>query len=173
MYSRTVTPDVSDYLDASALRGCRHETNVLTDTGCVPSIDLVDETYLVADPAEVADRFRDPARRRLYWPGLQLSVFMDRGDAGLRWFVTGELVGSSEVWLEPAGDGVILHYFLRADPTRRGSDTEPLTGPGWWVRSVGRRAARRYASAFKQHGWALKDEMERGRAPGMPRTAAG
>ena len=136
----------------------------------MPSIDLVDESFLVADPVQVAELFADPALWRAWWPGLTLSVFMDRGLAGMRWTVTGELVGSSEVWLEPAADGVILHYFLRAEPTRPGSDTEPLGGDTRRARRTARRAARRHAAAFNQHSWALKDRLERGRAPGMPRT---
>ncbi|MEP6463354.1 MAG: polyketide cyclase / dehydrase and lipid transport [Frankiaceae bacterium] len=136
----------------------------------MPSIDLIDESYLVADPAEVAARFHDPALWRSWWPELDLTVFTDRGLAGLRWTVTGELAGSSEVWLEAAGDGVILHYFLRAEPTRPGSDTEPLRG--WRVRRSAQRAAGRHATAFKQRCWALKDELEGGRAPGMPRVPA-
>ncbi len=50
-----------------------------------------------------------------WWPELQLSIFMDRGDKGVRWSISGALVGSSEIWLEPFADGVIVHYYLRAD----------------------------------------------------------
>jgi hypothetical protein len=141
------------------------------DTDHVPSIDLVEESYLVADPALVADRFHQPALWRSWWPDLELTVFMDRGTAGLRWTVSGSLVGSSEVWLEPAGDGVILHYFLRADPTRPGSDSEPLSGSAWRVRRTARRIARQHATGFNRRSWDLKDELEAGRAPGMPRTS--
>lgn len=144
--------------------------NSTRDTGPVPSIDLLDESFLVADPARVAAEFGDPARWPAWWPGLRLTVFMDRGAAGFRWTVTGDVVGSTEIWLEPFGDGVIMHYFLRADPTRPGSDTEPLSGSPWRVRRGARRAARRQAAAFKRHSWALKDALERGRAPGMPRA---
>lgn len=136
----------------------------------MPSIDLLDESFLVADPARLAEAFADPALWRAWWPNQTLTVFMDRGAAGFRWTVTGEVVGSSEVWLEPFGDGVILHYFLRADPTRPGSATEPLGGLPWRVRRVARRIVRREAAAFKRRSWALKDSLERGRAPGMPRT---
>lgn len=139
----------------------------------VPSIDLVDESYLVADHQHVTDLFHDPALWRLWWPDLHLTVRMDRGLKGLRWAVSGRAVGSSEVWLEPAGDGVILHYFLRAEPTRPGSDTEPLRGWFWWRRRVARSVGRRHSAAFKHHSWALKDSLERGRAPGMPRVTVG
>src|SRR3982750_2370520 len=90
----------------------------------------MDETFVVVDPATLAARLRDPALVRRAWPGLDLVVFMDRGDQGIRWSITGDLVGSCEIWLEPYGDGVIVHYFLRADPPRRGSRTEPVVGSG-------------------------------------------
>lgn len=31
--------------------------------------------------------------------------------------VTGALSGSMEIWLEPSLDGVLLHYFLHAEPS--------------------------------------------------------
>ncbi|ETB52103.1 hypothetical protein O976_10520, partial [Mycobacterium avium subsp. paratuberculosis 10-8425] len=51
---------------------------------------------------------------------LRLQVVEDRGDKGIRWSVTGALTGTMEVWLEPLKeglDGVVLHYFLHAEPT--------------------------------------------------------
>src|SRR3954470_24107412 len=89
----------------------------------------MDETFVVVDPATLAARLRDPALVRRAWPGLDLVVFMDRGDQGIRWSITGDLVGRCQIWLEPFGDGVIVHYSLRAAPPRRGSRTEPLAGP--------------------------------------------
>ena len=64
----------------------------------------------------LAAEFATPARWRALWPDLDLEVMTDRGDEGLRWTVTGALVGTMEVWLEPVLDGTLLHYFLRADP---------------------------------------------------------
>ncbi|WP_019698948.1 hypothetical protein [Mycobacterium avium] len=66
--------------------------------------------------AAVADR----ASWRRWWPDLRLQVVEDRGDKGIRWSVTGALTGTMEVWLEPLKeglDGVVLHYFLHAEPT--------------------------------------------------------
>ena len=40
----------------------------------------------------------------------------DRGAVGHRWSVNGALTGTMEVWLEPSLDGVILNYFLHAEP---------------------------------------------------------
>ena len=138
----------------------------------MPLVDLMDETFVVAEPATVAARLRDPQLLRRAWPGLDLVVFMDRGDAGIRWSVTGELVGSCEIWLEPFGDGVIVHYFLRADPTERGSRTEPWSGhsPRQQRRAV--RMAREHATHWKAVLHRVKDELEAGRAVGEPAAAA-
>ena len=40
----------------------------------------------------------------------------DRGVKGVQWAVRGALTGSMEIWLEPVGDGTVVHWFLRADP---------------------------------------------------------
>jgi hypothetical protein len=126
----------------------------------------MDETFVVADVSVLAARLRDPALVRRAWPGLDLVVFMDRGDAGIRWTVTGDLVGSCEIWLEPYGDGVIVHYFLRADPTRRGSRTEPRTGEPRSLQRQAIRIGREHATRWKAVLHRLKDELESGRQPG-------
>lgn len=84
---------------------------------------------------------------------------MDRGAAGIRWNITGALVGSMEIWLEayePPLDGVLLHFYLRADPAALGSTTEPapLAGRAAAAESV------RWATSSKRNFWNLKDEME-------------
>jgi hypothetical protein len=131
-----------------------------------PLIDVVDESFVYADPEQVAERLREPTRLRRWWPDLDLAVFQDRGEAGMRWTVTGSLVGTSEIWLEPADEGVLVHYYLRADPTRPGSRTEPVTGAPRRLTRLGQRLATGHAKAFKQSVWALKDELEGDRAPG-------
>ncbi len=83
----------------------------------MPTVDLVDETFLVVDPAALVAEVADPSRWRQWWPHLTLEVFMDRGSDGLRWNVRGALVGSAEIWLERVGDGVVLHHYLRVDPS--------------------------------------------------------
>ncbi len=132
----------------------------------MPQIDLVDETFLVAEPARVAAELHDRATWRAWWPDLALTVFQDRGDAGLRWTVTGGLVGTMEVWLEPWGDGVLLHYYLRADPTAPGSDATALQVD----RRTAQRETRRRAWQVKDAVNALKDRLEAGRPVGEPLT---
>jgi hypothetical protein len=136
----------------------------------MPSVDLVDETFIVAEPAVLAQVVADRRRWATWWPELELVVFMDRGLNGIRWTVMGELVGSCEIWLEAHGDGVLLHYYLRADPTEPGSRTVPRQLPD---SPRGHREMatirRRHAIRWKQHVWQLKDELEADRPVGMPR----
>jgi hypothetical protein len=80
------------------------------------SIQVADETFVCADPVEVGRAVADPANWHKWWPDLRLAVVEDRGPAGHRWTVTGALTGTMEIWLEPSFDGVILHYFLHAEP---------------------------------------------------------
>ena len=126
----------------------------------------MDETFVVVDPATLAARLRDPSVVRRAWPGLELVVFMDRGDQGIRWSITGDLVGSCEIWLEPFGDGVIVHYFLRADPTRRGSRTEPIVGSTPRLQRRAVKLGRDHATRWKSFLHAVKDELEAGRPAG-------
>jgi hypothetical protein len=81
------------------------------------SVQISDETFVCADPAEVGRAVGDPASWRRWWPDLRLTVVEDRGPAGVRWTVAGALTGTMEVWLETMMDGVILHYFLHAEPS--------------------------------------------------------
>lgn len=127
-------------------------------------VDLIDETYIVCDPESAARAVHDPERWRRWWPDLRLTVFMDRGEQGIRWSAVGDPAGSVEIWLEPVGDGVLLHHYLRLDPA--GADpADPRD-----VRRCVRDRARR-ARSWKVHAWALKDELEGARAPGVGREA--
>ena len=159
-----------------------------------PPVDLVDETFVVADRTLLARQISDPALWLEWWPDLRLSVVTDRGVDGIRWSVSGALSGTAEIWLEPWRDGVIVHWFLRAGLPPRGSrDTGlPLRGsrdtglpprgsrvtglPLRGSRASGSLAERecarlrhRYATAFKRRIHALKDDLERGRPAGLPR----
>lgn len=118
----------------------------------------MDETFLVVPPKLLASLFADPGTWRRYWPDLELSVYLDRGDAGLRWTVRGALTGTMEVWLEPMLDGTLLHYYLRAD--------FPESRPRAPRDARREREARQVAA--KQLALDLKTIMEDGRPPGEP-----
>ena len=76
----------------------------------------------------------------------------------------GALVGTMEVWLEPALDGTILHYFLRAG-------RPALAGlPAARRARMIRKETRRRQLAAKQVALALKLVLEGGRPPGEPPT---
>ena len=122
----------------------------------MPAFDIVDETFLVVPPRTVAAAFADPATWRRYWPDLELAVYADRGDEGLRWTVAGALIGTMEVWLQPMLDGTVVHYFLRADPVRQLRD-----------RDIRRERVRRQQAA-KRIALSLKFDLEDGRPPGCP-----
>ena len=81
------------------------------------SIQIAVETFVAAAPVEVGRAVADPAIWRRWFSDLRLTVVEDRGEAGHRWTVAGALTGTMEIWLEPALDGVVLHYFLHAEPS--------------------------------------------------------
>ena len=128
----------------------------------MPTVDLIDETFVVADRRVLADVVHDRQRWLSWWPELTLTVFMDRGLDGIRWSVTGVWHGSAEIWLEPFADGVLVHLYLRLDPA----------GAGTHARSAA-RTRRRFALRWKLHVNAIKDDLEAGRPPGVPRGAQG
>lgn len=119
----------------------------------MPQVDLIDDSFVVADRARTARALRDPAIWERCWPGLRLTRYHDRGEEGVRWYVAGDLVGTAEVWLESYRDGTLVHVFLRA---------EPASG------ATSRRTSRPYAVALKRELFAVKDELERGREVGRP-----
>jgi hypothetical protein len=80
------------------------------------SIQIADVTFVAADPADVGRAVADRTSWQRWWPDLRLQVVEDRGAQGHRWTVTGAVTGTMEIWLEPSLDGVLLHYFLHAEP---------------------------------------------------------
>lgn len=114
------------------------------------AVDLVDDAFIAAFPALVARAVADPCRWRRWWPDLHLTVTRDRGVKGQQWAVEGALAGTAEIWLEPWGDGVLVHHYLRVDP--------PALRSGRWLR----RERRRRALSWKRSVHALKDELESG-----------
>lgn len=121
----------------------------------MPTIDLVDDTFVVAPPQRVAEVVADPRRWRSWWPDLRLTTTRDRGVKGRQWRVDGALVGTAELWLEPWRDGVIVHCYLRCDP----ADPADPDNPADAALAVDRERRRR-AQAWKRVVHALKDALE-------------
>lgn len=123
------------------------------------SIQVADETFVAADAAEVGKAVSDPASWRRWWPDLRLQVVEDRADKGVRWTVTGPVAGTMEIWLEPSLDGVLLHYFLHAEPT----------GAAAWqlARMNLAKLTHRRRVAGKKMAFDVKAKLERARPVGV------
>jgi hypothetical protein len=127
------------------------------------SIQVADETFVAMDGATVGATVSREARWRRWWPDLRLQVVEQRGAAGIRWTVTGALTGTMEIWLEPMLDGVILHYFLHAEPS--GAAAWQLAKMDLVKMTHSRRVA------GKRMAFEVKTELERSRPVGVaPRT---
>ncbi|MGH3658707.1 MAG: hypothetical protein ACRDUA_18785 [Micromonosporaceae bacterium] len=120
----------------------------------MPQIDLVEETYIAADPPLVRARLAAAELARQMWPDLRLHITEDRGRLGLRYAVAGEFTGTAEVWFQEWADGVIVHVYLRVDPSGGLS-------PRRAVRELHRRQR-----AAKSVLWQVKDDLEAGRRAG-------
>jgi hypothetical protein len=125
-------------------------------------VDIVDEAFLAVPRQRVASVFADQTCWSHFWPDLELAVYADRGAEGLRWTVSGALVGTMEVWLESVLDGTVLHYFLRAD--RCGADGRPVA----LAATRAKAEIRRRHLAAKDLAFDLKLVLEAGREPGCP-----
>ncbi|MGV0852809.1 polyketide cyclase / dehydrase and lipid transport [Mycolicibacterium phlei] len=127
------------------------------------SIQIADETFVVADPAEIGRYIADPARWRRWWPDLRLTVVEDRGDKGHRWTVSGPLTGTMEIWLEPVLDGAVLHYFLHA---------EPSGAAAWQLAKMDlAKMTHRRRVAGKNMAFEVKQRLEATRPVGVSRLA--
>lgn len=132
----------------------------LTD---VSSIQVADETFVAASPAVVGQAVGDRTSWRRWFPDLMLDVVEDRADKGVRWTVAGPLTGTMEIWLESVLDGVVLHYFLHAEPTgARPEQLATMDLPGM----VHRRRV-----AGKRMAFEVKNVLEAGRPVGVAPTA--
>jgi len=127
------------------------------------SIQIADETFVAADPVDVGRAVADPAAWRRWWPDLRLTVIEDRADKGQRWTVTGALTGTMEIWLEHELDGVILHYFLHAEPS----------GASAWQLTRSKLAKLNHARrvAGKRMAFEVKRTLEAARPVGVSRLA--
>ena len=129
-----------------------------------PRIHLIDETWIDAPPDAVANEVATAQMWQLWWPSLSLTVTRDRGIKGMQWAATGRspkrrfragrtFSGTVEIWLEPMRGGVLLHHYLRLDPT----------GHHRLSRRAAERVTRDFAWHAKRQFWQLKDHLEAGR----------
>ena len=127
------------------------------------SIQVADETFVCADPADVGRAVADPTSWRRWWPDLRLVVVEDRGPAGQRWTITGALTGTMEIWLESSFDGAILHYFLHAEPS----------GAAAWELAKMNMAKENHTRrvAGKRMAFEVKQTLEAARPVGVSRLA--
>lgn len=126
------------------------------------SIQVADETFVAADPAAVGRAVGDRAQWRRWFPDLRLEVIEDRAEKGLRWTVAGPLTGTMEIWLEPVLDGVVLHYFLHAEPAGvQTGDSAKTDLPG----IIHQRRV-----AGKRMSFEVKNTLEAGRPVGVAPT---
>jgi hypothetical protein len=107
-------------------------------------IDIVDETFIRAQPEVIRATFDDHAWLDRTWPHLTRTVARDRGVKGIRWSVQGQVVGEMEVWIEPFRDGAVVHHYLRGT---RGSRAP-------------RNVATRHTLRWKRSVHELKDRLE-------------
>ncbi len=130
-------------------------------------VDIADDIFVVAAPDIVAAEVHRPDVWARWWPDLTPVVTRDRGVKGVQWAVTGALAGSMEIWLEPWGDGVLLHWYLRADRSEGSTTTGVRRGArAWRATEVDGRVR-----AWKRHAFGLKDRLEAGREPGSAGSA--
>ncbi len=132
---------------------------MICEARAVNSIQVADETFVAAAAADVGRAVSDPSSWRRWWPDLRLQVIEDRADKGIRWTVTGPLAGTMEIWLEPVLDGVILHYFLHA---------EPAGAAAWELAKMNlAKATHRRRVVGKKMAFEVKEILERSRPVGV------
>lgn len=128
------------------------------------SIQVADETFVAATPTRVGVAVANPSNWRRWWPDLQLRVVENRAEQGIRWAVTGRLAGTMEIWLEPLLDGVLLHYFLHA---------EPCGAPAWQLARMNpAKMTHRRRVAGKKMAFEVKAILERHRPVGVSPLAS-
>lgn len=127
----------------------------------VTTIQVADETFVAAHPSTAGAVVNDRARWRRWFADLRLEVVEDRGDAGVRWRVSGPLHGTMEIWCEGVLDGFVLHYYLHA---------EPATPPSGAAAVAEANKQRRVAG--KEMSFEVKRVLEGDRRVGDPAAGA-
>jgi hypothetical protein len=120
----------------------------------VAQLDLVDQTWIRATPAQVAAAVAEPANWARWWPGFTLRTDELRGPQGARWSVLSiagwEVRGRIEVWLRPDLDGVLLNFLAQLDRDDGADMTPPQRD----------RLRMHLIRQAKHNFWQLKDELE-------------
>lgn len=80
-------------------------------------VDVVDETFIRAEPRAVRSALDEPGLLDGLWLGLDREVVQDRGAKGVRWRTGGEVTGRLEIWLEEISGGTIVHHFVAGEQT--------------------------------------------------------
>lgn len=126
------------------------------------SIQVADETFVAASPELVGRAVGDRAAWRRWYSDLVLDDLEDRADKGVRWTVSGPVTGTMEIWLEPVLDGVLLHYFMHAEPSGPSAAT---AGELAKMDLAGMTHRRRVAG--KRMAFEVKNVLEAGRPVGV------
>jgi len=101
-------------------------------------VDVADDTFIAAAPTLVRARLDDEAWCDRVWPHLRREVLRDRGAKGIRWAVTGQVVGDMEVWIEPYWEGAVVHHYLRGTTGRGAPRDVAVRHTVRWKRAVHR-----------------------------------
>lgn len=107
----------------------------------MPLLDVIDQTFVVAPASVLRPQLCD--ERMWAGAGIVATVREDRRLLGVRWDVCGAVRGTSEIWLEQAHGGTLVHLFLQADPVRATSSSRAhrrhVAPVKRWILSVKRR----------------------------------
>lgn len=129
--------------------------------GTVAAVEVRDETVIVVARGVVAAVIAQRRRWRAWWPEAEATIVVDHGADGMRWSLSGAVVGVTEITLVDDSAGVRLRYAMSVDPTTPGSRTSVRTLPD---SPRGRRELdelrRRQVLTWKRVVWALKEELE-------------
>lgn len=130
--------------------------------GVVTTIQVADETFVAAAPSTAGAVVNDRARWRRWFGDLRLEVVEDRGNAGVRWRVTGPVEGTMEIWCEEVLDGFVLHFYMHAEPVAD-LPSEPAA-----ALAAAAALNKQYRVRGKEMSFQVKDLLEGGREIGGP-----
>lgn len=101
-------------------------------------VDIADDTFVRAAPERIRRSLDDAEWTASVWPHLELHLQRDRGVKGVRWTVTGQVVGEMEIWIEPYWDGALVHHYVRGRAGSRAPRDVAVRHTLRWKRAVHR-----------------------------------